>query len=73
MSEELDICSTCEKGFLEPKAEVVIEGADPERFRGLGGKRIFQCDNCAQRYVKVGDNEYIKIVDNIKANPSIKH
>lgn len=73
MSEQLDICSICEKGFLEPKAEVVIEGVDPERFRGLSGKRIFQCDNCGQRYVKVGEHQYIKLEDNIKANAGIKH
>jgi uncharacterized protein with PIN domain len=73
MSEQLDICSICEKGFLEPKAEVVIEGVDPERFRGLGGKRIFQCDNCGHRYVKVGEHQYIKLEDNIKVNAGIKH
>jgi uncharacterized protein with PIN domain len=73
MSEQLDICSKCEKGFLEPEAEVVIEGVDPERFRSLSGKRIFQCDNCGQRYVEVGDNQYIKLEDNIVANAGIKH
>jgi uncharacterized protein with PIN domain len=73
MSEQLDICSICENGFLEPKAEVVIEGVDPERFRGLGAKRIFQCDNCGQRYVKVGEHQYIKLEDNIKAYAGIKH
>jgi uncharacterized protein with PIN domain len=69
MSEQLDICSICEKGFLEPKAEVVIEGVDPETFRGLGGKRIFQCDNCGQRYVKVGEHQYIKLENNIRQMP----
>jgi uncharacterized protein with PIN domain len=69
MSEQLDICSICEKGFLEPKAEVVIEGVDPERFRGLGGKGIFQCDNCGQRYVKVGEHQYIKLENNIRQMP----
>ena len=60
MSEQLDICSKCEKGFLD-YTEVVIEGVDPERFRSLSGKRIFQCDNCGQRYVKVGHNQYIRL------------
>jgi uncharacterized protein with PIN domain len=73
MSEQLDICSKCEKGFLEPVAEVVIEGVDPERFRSLSGKRIFQCDNCKQRYVKVGENQYIRLEDSIVANADIKH
>lgn len=54
---------------MEPKAEVVIEGVDPERFRGLGGKGIFQCDNCGQRYVKVGEHQYIKLENNIRQMP----
>ena len=72
MSEQLDICSKCEKGFLEPEAEVVIEGVDPERFRSLSGKRIFRCDNCGQRYVKVAENQYIRLEDSIVANGRIK-
>ena len=61
------------KAFWNLYAEVVIEGVDPERFRSLSGKRIFQCDNCGQRYVKVGDNQYIRLEDSIVANSDIKH
>ena len=73
MSEKLDICSKCEKGFLEPEAEVVIEGVDRERFRSLAAKRIFKCDNCRQRYVQVGDNQYIMLEENIVTDTAVKH
>jgi uncharacterized protein with PIN domain len=73
MNEKLDICSKCEKGILEPEAEVVIEGVDRERFRSLHAKRIFRCDNCGQRYVQVGDNQYIRLEDNIVTDTGIKH
>jgi uncharacterized protein with PIN domain len=73
MSEKLDVCSKCEKGFLEPEAEVVIEGVDPERFASLSAKRIFQCDNCGQRYVKVGDNEYVRFEDYALTDTEMKH
>ncbi len=69
MVESLNICSICKKGILELKAEVGIEGeGDPEKFQRLGRKKIYQCDNCQQRFVKVGDNEYIRIEESVKAN-----
>jgi hypothetical protein len=69
MSEDLDLCSTCKTGYLTPTGEVAVQGESAGEFEDIGGRRVFICENCEQRQVRVGHNEYVKVGNGVKTKP----
>ena len=63
--EDLDFCSAC-TGCLRPTGEVVVKGESAGGFTGIGTRRVFKCDNCKQRQVRVACREYVIIGDDVK-------
>lgn len=66
MNEDLDLCSTCKSGYLKTTGEVVVQGESAGDFSDLGSRRIFACDNCKQRQIRIGVHQYMAVGDNIK-------
>jgi len=66
ISEELDFCSACKTGYLKPAGEVVAKGESAGGFADIGTRRVFKCDNCKQRQVRVARREYVRIEDDVK-------
>jgi hypothetical protein len=73
MSEELDLCSICEKGYLRPTGEVTVRGESAREYKGIGSRRIFKCEDCGQRQVRVANHEYVKVADDVKTELSQGH
>ena len=73
MSEEVDLCSICEKGYLRPTGEVAIKGESVGEFEDIGSRRIFKCEDCGQRQVRVANHEYVKVADDVKTEKSHRH
>ena len=46
--------------------EVVVKGESAGEYRDIGTRRVFKCDNCEQRQVIVGHQEYVRIGDDVK-------
>ena len=65
----LEFCSNCNQGYLKPTQMVVLEGEVGFNFLDIGNKRIFVCDSCGQKQVKIRKNEYIKIRNDVKTRP----
>jgi hypothetical protein len=68
MSESLDLCSTCKAGYVKPTGEVLVEGESVGEFKDIGGRsrRVYVCENCRQRQIRIGVREYIAIGDEVK-------
>jgi hypothetical protein len=66
MSESLDLCSTCKAGYVKPTGEVLVEGESVGEFKDNGGRRVYVCENCRQRQIRIGVREYIAIGDEVK-------
>lgn len=65
----LEFCSYCNQGYLKPTEMAVLEGEVGINFIDIGGKRIFSCDSCGQKQVRIGKNEYVKIRNDVKTRP----
>ena len=61
-----DSCSSCKIGYLKLTGEVVVKGESAGEYREIGTRRVFKCDNCEQRQVIVGHQEYVRIGDDVK-------
>jgi DNA-directed RNA polymerase subunit RPC12/RpoP len=59
MSEELELCSKCNKGYFRPTGDASILGEKEHPFRQTGTTREMRCDNCGQKRADVGINEYV--------------
>jgi hypothetical protein len=66
ISEELDFCSACKIDYLKLTGEVVVKGESAGGYRDIGTRRVFKCENCKQRQVRVAHREYVKIGDDLK-------
>jgi len=66
MTEDSDSCSTCKIGSLKPTGEIVIDGESTGEFREIGSRRVFHCENCGQRSVRVANHKYAIITSNVK-------
>lgn len=66
MSESLDLCSTCKAGYVKPTGEVLVEGESVGEFKDIGGRRVYVCENCRQRQIRIGVREYMAIGDEVK-------
>lgn len=60
-----EFCSACNQGYLKPTTTVAIEGQVGINLTDIGNKRIFVCENCGQKEVKIGQNKYLKIRNNV--------
>ena len=69
MSEEVDLCLICEKGYLRPTGEVAVRGQSTGEYKEIGSRRIFKCEDCGQRRVRVANHEYVKVADDVKSSP----
>ncbi|MGA9743873.1 MAG: hypothetical protein WBQ16_04590 [Nitrososphaeraceae archaeon] len=63
---ELDFCSACKIGYLKLTGKVADKGESAGEYRDIGTRRVFKCDNCEQRQVIVGHQEYVRIGDDVK-------
>ncbi|MGA8844296.1 MAG: hypothetical protein WB511_11995 [Nitrososphaeraceae archaeon] len=50
---------------MKPTTTVAIEGQVGINLTDIGNKRIFVCENCGQKEVKIGQNKYLKIRNNV--------
>ncbi len=73
MSEELDLCSICEKGYLRLTGEVALREESAGEFKEIGSRRIFKCEDCGQRQVRVANHEYVKVADDVKTELGHRH
>lgn len=64
--EDLDFCSVCKIGYLKLTGELVVKSESANRYRDIGTRRVFKCDNCKQRQVRVARREYVTIGDDVK-------
>ena len=64
--EDLDFCSACKIGYLILTGEIVVKGESATGYRDIGTRRVFKCDNCKQRQVRVARREYVTIGDDVK-------
>ena len=51
---------------LKPIGDVVLEGEVGINLMDIGSKRIFSCDSCGQKQVRIRKNEYVKIRHDVK-------
>ena len=72
MSQELDGCSTCKNGYLKPTGEVIVKGESMGEYGEIGSKRVYQCDNCKKRRIRMGSNEYVNLAEDVKTELDIK-
>ena len=47
---------------MKPTGDVVLEGEVGINLIDIGSKRIFACDSCGQKQVRIRKNEYVKIL-----------
>jgi hypothetical protein len=66
MKEQSDLCS-CKSGYLKPTGEVLAQGESVGEFSDIGGRRIFVCDKCKQRLIRVGVHGYVPVGEEVKA------
>ena len=64
---ELDFCSACKIGYLKLTGEIVVKGESAGGYRDIGTRRVFKCDNCEQRQIIVGHQEYVRIGDDAQS------
>ena len=64
--EDQDFCSACKIAYLKLTGEVVDKGESDFVYRDIGTRRVFKCDNCKQRQVRVARREYVMIGDDVK-------
>jgi hypothetical protein len=62
----LELCSYCNQGYLKSTGSVVLEGEVGINLIDIGSKRIFACDSCGQKQVRIRKNEYVKIRHDVK-------
>jgi uncharacterized protein with PIN domain len=66
MSEVSDRCSTCKNGYMKPTGEIVSARESMGEFKEIGSKRVYQCDNCKKRRIRMGMKEYVELAADIK-------
>jgi hypothetical protein len=66
MTEDFDLCSTCKTGYLKPTGETIVPGESAGVYVDIGTRRVFQCENCGQRSVRVANQEYVGISNSVR-------
>jgi C4-type Zn-finger protein len=59
MSEKLELCPKCKKGYFRPTGDVSRVGETEPPFRETCNTKEMVCDNCGQRRADVGINEQV--------------
>ena len=72
MSEGSDRCFTCKNGYMKPTGEIVLKGESRGEFREIGSKRVYQCDNCKKRLIRLGLNEYVDLADDVRTELKVR-
>ena len=67
MTDDLEICPTCSKGYLRPTAEAATAGESTEPVGKISDIHIYVCDNCRHREPKAVLKEYIPVSDSVTA------
>ncbi len=71
ITEDFDLCSTCKTGYLKPTGETIIPGEPAGDYVDIGTRRVFQCENCGQRSVRVANHEYVGISDRVRTKSTL--
>ena len=67
MTDDLELCAKCSKGYLRPTAETATAGESTEPVGEISDVHIYVCDNCGHREPKAVLKEYIPVSDNVTA------
>jgi hypothetical protein len=67
MTDGLELCPTCSKGYLRPTAEAATAGESTEPVGEISDFHIYACDNCGHREPKTVLKEYISVSDSVTA------
>ena len=67
MTENLELCSACDKGYFRPAAEAATTSESTEPFGETSDRHIYVCDNCGHKKPKAVLKEYIAISDSVTA------
>ena len=67
MTENLELCSACGKGYFRPAAEAATTSESTEPFGETSDMHIYVCDNCGHKKPKAVLKEYIAISDSVTA------
>jgi hypothetical protein len=51
---------------MKPTREVVLERESMGEFKEIGSKRVYQCDNCKKRRIRMGMKEYFELADDVE-------
>ena len=67
MTDDLELCANCSKGYLRPTAEAATAGESTQPVGEISDVHIYVCDNCGHREPKAVLKEYIPVSDNVTA------
>lgn len=67
MTDDLELCANCSKGYLRPTAEAATAGERTQPVGEISDVHIYVCDNCGHRESKAGPKEYIPVSDSVTA------
>jgi hypothetical protein len=67
MTDGLESCANCSKGYLRPTAEAATAGESTEPVGEISDVHIYVCDNCGHREPKAVLKEYIPVSDSVTA------
>jgi len=51
---------------MKPAGEIVSAGESMGEFKEIGSKRVYQCDNCKKRRIRIGMKEYVELTADVK-------
>jgi hypothetical protein len=71
MTKSSDLCS-CKSGYLRPTGEVLAQGESVGEFSDIGGRRIFVCDKCKQRQIRIGVHVYMPVGEEVETEQQEK-
>jgi hypothetical protein len=71
MTKSSDLCS-CKSGYLKPTGEVLAQGESVGEFSDIGGRRIFVCDKCKQRQIRIGVHVYMPVGEEVETEQQEK-
>jgi hypothetical protein len=67
MTDGLELCANCSKGYLRPTVEAATAGESTEPVGEISDVHIYVCDNCGHREPKAVLKEYIPVSDSVTA------
>jgi hypothetical protein len=52
--------------YLKLTGDVVVYGESAGGYKDIGTRRVFKCESCKRRQVRVAHREYVRIGDDVK-------